>query len=69
MGRQDPFAPYGRQGLGSIYGALEWFEHGGGHETAKEAEVNSEVAEAIWRAVEGHRSSGVTVWHSRPPQT
>ena len=22
MGRQDPFAPYGRQGLGSIYGAL-----------------------------------------------
>ncbi|EOD14794.1 hypothetical protein EMIHUDRAFT_197363 [Emiliania huxleyi CCMP1516] len=57
MGRQDPFAPYGRQGLGSIYGALEWFEHGGGHETAKEAEVNSEVAEAIWRAVEEHRSS------------
>ena len=52
MGERDQYFKYGQQGLKSIYGpSLKWFEHTGGHETAKDPEVNGRLADAIWRAV------------------
>ena len=50
MGAKDQYYSYGQPGLRSIYGKLQWYEHGGGHETAKEPEINDKVAAAIWRA-------------------
>jgi len=50
IGVKDQYFEYGKRGLRSIYGQLKWFEHAGGHETAKEPELNEAVAEAIWRS-------------------
>ena len=50
FGKKDMYFAYGQQGLRSIYSQLEWLEHAGGHETAKEPEVNDALARAIWRA-------------------
>ena len=50
MGRKDGFFSYGEDGLRSIYGKLQWFEHEGGHATAREAEVNDALAKAVWQA-------------------
>jgi hypothetical protein len=47
MGREDAFYEWGRH-LFAVYGPrLRWFDHDGGHEAAREPEVNAAVARAI----------------------
>jgi predicted esterase len=55
VGKKDPFLQYARR-LQTLYGRMDWFEHAGGHESAKEPEVNTEVAAAIWRALDSNTS-------------
>ena len=50
MGREDQWYEYGKKGLGSVYARLQWVEHAGGHEAAKEPAINDDVARRIWQA-------------------
>lgn len=61
MGKQDEWFEYGKKGLHSIYSNLQWLEHTGGHECAKEPEVNDDLAARIRRA------AGVDASAAAPP--
>ena len=49
-GCKDPYIDIVRKNK-TIYGNLHWFEHSGGHEAPKDAEVNQSVAKAVLQAV------------------
>ena len=51
IGRRDWCYQYSTLGMRSLYGRLTHFEHDGGHETAKDAGLNKQVASAVWRAL------------------
>lgn len=51
VGTKDEHYEYS-QNLKEIYGSgMEWFEFEGPHETPKDAELNTKIAAAIWRAL------------------
>ena len=58
MGEQDMYFEYAKR-IDKLYGPqLVWMEHPGGHETPKDAGINRELSEAIWRAL-GWTQGGV----------